>query len=200
MSDEEFEVFDLDDNKLIQKLLLKQYYQTRKQEQNFMHEKRSYMKNWRKANKLRKVEEAGITEEEFVRRKIDRSPDTAIPNMTNDVLRFLKHFDLIDAASFDFYSTELFKKRTEHLLEEVNELNDATSEVEVIDALLDTVYIALGTLHLMKVDVAKHWREIQRANMDKERGPSKRGHDFDVFKPEGWVEPQHAYIREKATK
>ena len=35
---------------------------------------------------------------------------------------------------------------------------------------------------------------IMPANMSKERGVTKRGHAFDVKKPEGWVGPDHTKI------
>lgn len=67
-----------------------------------------------------------------------------------------------------------------------------------VDALLDLVYIALGTLHLMGADAEAHWAEIQRANMTKERAvrpeQSKRGSTLDVFKPDGWTPPDNAAI------
>jgi len=77
---------------------------------------------------------------------------------------------------------------------------------EIIDGLLDLVYVAIGTLTLMEmseVQIREHWSEIQRANMTKERSSgdgdvrSKRGHSLDVVKPEGWTPPDHQTILKK---
>lgn len=61
------------------------------------------------------------------------------------------------------------------------------------DALLDLVYVAMGTAHLMGYPWKLGWRLVQRANLLKQRTPSakesKRGHRLDVVKPAGWTPP-----------
>jgi predicted HAD superfamily Cof-like phosphohydrolase len=47
-------------------------------------------------------------------------------------------------------------------------------------------------------DVEAHWNEIQRANMSKVKGLTKRGHGYDVKKPDGWTEPNHNRIMNKS--
>lgn len=60
------------------------------------------------------------------------------------------------------------------------------------DALVDLAYVVLGTAQLMRLPFDACWAEVQRANMEKERGPTeKRGHELDVRKPEGWRGPEH---------
>jgi predicted HAD superfamily Cof-like phosphohydrolase len=73
--------------------------------------------------------------------------------------------------------------------------------VGLIDALIDLIYFAVGTLDLMKVNGDAHWDAVQSANMEKVRGskasrPNTNG--LDVIKPEGWVapEPRHRKILE----
>jgi predicted HAD superfamily Cof-like phosphohydrolase len=76
---------------------------------------------------------------------------------------------------------------------ETEEAYDVDDLVGVADGLIDLIYVAIGTLQLMGVPVAEGWREVQRANMTKERvakaEDSKRGHAWDIKKPEGWEPP-----------
>lgn len=65
---------------------------------------------------------------------------------------------------------------------------------KAFDALLDLVYVALGTAHLMGYPWDDGWDRVQRANMTKVRAQSdgsdsKRGSSFDVVKPKGWTPP-----------
>lgn len=58
------------------------------------------------------------------------------------------------------------------------------------DALIDLVYVALGTSYLHGTDFDEGWRRVHAANMSKVRAESasdsKRGSAFDVVKPRGW--------------
>jgi len=119
-------------------------------------------------------------------------------NVTTDVTDFLNKFNLQKLDQPGFHP--MLKQRVEHLLEEASELQvaiDESNKEELIDALLDVVYIAIGTAVLCGFDVEAHWNEIQRANMSKERGITKRGHAFDVCKPANWVGPDHTTILRK---
>lgn len=66
-----------------------------------------------------------------------------------------------------------------------------------LDALVDLVYVTLGTAYLQFGADRFHeaWRRVQAANMAKVRcereGDSKRGSTFDVIKPQGWTPPDH---------
>lgn len=65
---------------------------------------------------------------------------------------------------------------------------------QMFDALIDLVYVAMGTAHLKAFPWQEGWNEVQRANMTKVRAQpdgsdSKRGSSFDVVKPEGWRPP-----------
>lgn len=116
-------------------------------------------------------------------------------NYSDDVKQFLDKFGLscLDKPGFH----PMLAQRCAHIDEELAELKTAIDNgdlPEVIDALLDIVYISIGTAHLCGFDTDKHWAEIQRANMSKVRGTTKRGHNFDVKKPENWVAPNHTSI------
>jgi predicted HAD superfamily Cof-like phosphohydrolase len=87
--------------------------------------------------------------------------------------------------------------RLDHLQEELDETIKAVNDddlLEVIDGLIDLIYIASGTLGMCGIKSQLHWDEVQRANMTKERGMTKRGHAYDVKKPEGWIAPNHLKI------
>lgn len=103
-------------------------------------------------------------------------------------------------AKYGFKSEDLtasrFGQRLGLLEEEYNELIDALDKCdseEVVDALIDLVVIAVGTLELLNVDVNRAWTEVHTANMAKERG-AKEGRPsdgWDLRKPEGWTAPSH---------
>lgn len=62
-----------------------------------------------------------------------------------------------------------------------------------LDALVDLVYVILGTSYLQGFDFKEAWNRVHKANMSKVRAlrsqDSKRGSIYDVTKPEGWVAP-----------
>ncbi len=93
---------------------------------------------------------------------------------------------------------EVFLFRFQFLMEELQELmlaHRAGDLAGVADALADLVYVALGTAHFYGIPFDEVFAEVQRANMQKERAESrddprsKRGHRFDIVKPEGWQPP-----------
>jgi predicted HAD superfamily Cof-like phosphohydrolase len=105
---------------------------------------------------------------------------------------------------------EAYNFRLKFLLEELTELfagyglmleakvtktagQDDQDLPQIADALVDLVYVALGTAHMHKLPWPELFAEVQRANMSKKRaesdGESKRGSSLDVVKPEGWKAP-----------
>ncbi len=83
------------------------------------------------------------------------------------------------------------------LVEEINELQQALrgeDSEEVVDALIDIIVVASGTLELLEVDGDKAWEEVLKANSSKERGVKSTRPDsggFDLVKPPSWVSPNH---------
>lgn len=83
------------------------------------------------------------------------------------------------------------------LREELTELERAISDEKLddaVDALIDLIYVAVGTLGEMGVTVQPTWDEVQRANMKKRRGEKSTrsgSGGFDAVKPEGWTGPNH---------
>jgi len=64
---------------------------------------------------------------------------------------------------------------------------------KMLDALVDLVYVDLGTAHLHGFNFEEAWRRVHEANMKKKRakhaGESLRGSSLDVIKPKGWQPP-----------
>jgi predicted HAD superfamily Cof-like phosphohydrolase len=85
--------------------------------------------------------------------------------------------------------------RLEHLKEEVDEFGYANNMSDLpgcVDALIDTVYVALGTAIMMGLDENKFrecWLRVHQANMKKEV-KKMAGHKFGVSKPAGWRSPE----------
>lgn len=65
----------------------------------------------------------------------------------------------------------------------------------MLDALVDLVYVALGTAYLHGFDFQEAWARVHAANMSKIRAKkssdSKRKSKHDVVKPVGWRPPRH---------
>jgi hypothetical protein len=115
----------------------------------------------------------------------------------------------------------LIKFRIHFMAEELHEFSVAAGDLDhekMFDALLDLVYVAMGTAHLFGYPWEAGWDEVQRANMTKERcvvdhrfedsghpvdldacdhegcgkprkAHSSRGSNLDVIKPAGWTGP-----------
>jgi len=103
---------------------------------------------------------------------------TVVHNMDNETLKKYLEF------------------RIKFLQEELDELKQATSAEDAVDALIDLCVVAIGTLDAFKVDSYKAWDEVLEANMNKEVGvkasrPNPLGLP-DLIKPEGWTPPSHA--------
>lgn len=92
---------------------------------------------------------------------------------------------------------ELLLFRYKFMREELEEFLEAYIKGDLpkqADALVDLVYVVLGTAHLMGLPWHELFEEVQRANMAKERAKadgsnSTRGSSFDVVKPPGWTPP-----------
>lgn len=81
------------------------------------------------------------------------------------------------------------------LQEELDELKHAATADDAVDALIDLIVFAVGTLDVYQVDSVKAWQRVYDANIVKEVGIKEgRPNPFglpDLIKPEGWVAPSH---------
>lgn len=132
----------------------------------------------------------------------------------NDVFDFHAKFDLPRNTSPTELSANKLRDRAAFLIEELIEFADAAnltitcykndgrvtydesrSNVPAdyyaqADALIDLVYVALGTAVMMGLPWDALWDDVHAANMRKVKGMSKRGMEDDVTKPIGWRGPQ----------
>lgn len=127
------------------------------------------------------------------------------PNF-DDVREFYERFQLLMALGAPAHLTQRkLTERIDFLQEELNEFIHAARDQDFAkqaDALIDLVYVAMGTAVMLGLPWQALWDEVQRANLAKVRGPTARGHQVDVTKPPGWVPPQldrvlwaHGYAR-----
>ena len=110
----------------------------------------------------------------------------------NDVLEFHKKFGLLTNARPGMLSHKKVQERLEFLQEELDEFNAAVDSKNLAgqaDALIDLVYVALGTAIMMGLPWQALWQDVQKCNMAKVRGISHRNHAVDCVKPDGWVQP-----------
>jgi predicted HAD superfamily Cof-like phosphohydrolase len=89
--------------------------------------------------------------------------------------------------------------RIRFMYEELDEYQKAANEDDLVgqlDALVDLVYVAVGTAYMQNLPFNDAFAIIHSCNMKKERvrrvEQSKRGSIFDVIKPDGWVGPEAA--------
>lgn len=132
--------------------------------------------------------------------------DRELTRMWNDIEEFHHKFHLSYGGAPRVLPEELMDFRIKFLQEELDEYKRAWGDIrmdgdslevraEMLDALVDLVYVALGTAYLHGFNFAEAWRRVQVANMAKVRveraEDSKRGSTFDVVKPNGWLAPSH---------
>ncbi len=112
------------------------------------------------------------------------------------IKEFHSKFELEGAPQPSPLHPHLSHFRMGFLHEEVNEYKQAVRDNDLegqLDALVDLVYVALGTAYLHGFDFNEAFRRVHEANLKKTRArndsDSKRGSSYDVVKPEGWTVP-----------
>lgn len=133
-----------------------------------------------------------------------------------DIKEFHHKFDLAYEGTPRMMPPELSKFRIEFMMEELIEYRKAVEGAQnelsrapeyrdpaeyahhleqQLDALVDLVYVALGTSYLKGFNFREAWRRVHAANMKKVRAinaeESKRGSEYDVVKPKDWEPPSH---------
>jgi len=116
-----------------------------------------------------------------------------------DVFDFHGKFLVPMATTPSFLDPESLEFRIKFLREEVEEFAVACAEGDLrnaADALVDLVYVALGTALMMGLPWRRLWDRVQIKNMAKRRAKddgsdSKRGSPLDVIKPPHWTPPDH---------
>lgn len=134
------------------------------------------------------------------------------PDLFQDIVDFHEKFDLHYNGAPRLLPQELQRFRERFLKEELKEYQTATVRAsnalhpplpmfrdtatfeeylaDMLDGLVDLVYVALGTAYLHGFDFNEAWRRVHEANMEKVRATSeresKRSSMYDVVKPPDW--------------
>lgn len=120
-----------------------------------------------------------------------------------DVHLFHRKMDLLHPKIPQLLSTELMVQREEFIQEELEELMVAfygDNLAAVADALIDLVYVVMGTAVMMGLPWQALWDAVQYANIRKERDPSRdTEHHKGVIKPKGWEPPNLKAILDRYT-
>jgi len=117
--------------------------------------------------------------------------------MFKDVKAFHKKFKLLNSDTPGLLTRRKLFERVEFLTEELEEFKQGVMTQDLAmqaDALVDLVYVALGTAIMLGLPWETLWDDVQRANMEKVRGVGKRNHLVDCIKPPGWVPPHTMMI------
>jgi predicted HAD superfamily Cof-like phosphohydrolase len=122
-----------------------------------------------------------------------------------DVFQFHTKFGLPYPVKPQLLEQDVMEFRHKFMEEELDEMTSAYMAGDlagVADALIDLVYVAMGTAVMMGLPWQLLWDEVQRANMSKMRAESVqdslagtgRGHILDVVKPVDFVPPKIAEL------
>ena len=88
----------------------------------------------------------------------------------NKVGTFMKTFGQEVKTKPSFSSDKINKLRIDLIKEELNELQEAMKNndlLEVADALTDILYVTYGAGHAISIDLDKCFEEVQNSNMSK---------------------------------
>jgi len=134
---------------------------------------------------------------------MNQNKHTNLTGVEQDIKDFHSKFSVKTLNKPGFVDDDLMKFRVGFIQEEFDELKKAVKEkdmVEVADALVDIVYVAVGMADVMGIPFTEIWDEVQRSNLAKVSGKEalenniktlkKPRHAEDVLKPIGWVPPQ----------
>lgn len=115
-------------------------------------------------------------------------------NEYNEVKKFHKAFKLPYLDSPLVLSLDRSKKRYAWMLEEINEFLEASEKQDIVeqaDAMIDTIYFALGTLVEMGIEPDELFNIVQDANMSKlwPDGCPHYNEMGKVIKPDNWEDP-----------
>lgn len=113
-----------------------------------------------------------------------------------DVKKFHKAFNHPVSETPVLLKPERVAVRHSWLQEEIDEFVDAKTIADQADAMIDTIYFAVGTLVEMGVQPQELFEIVQAANMAKlwpDGKPHYNEHN-KVIKPEGWEDPEPKLI------
>lgn len=124
-------------------------------------------------------------------------------DLMSDIREFMTKFGQAYEDGPRELPASLASFRSTLMIEELTEWSQATGRgdhPEVLDALVDLVYVTLGTAYVTGFDFNEAWRRVHEANMKKvnatTEADSKRGSKIDIVKPEGWTAPDLSDLAE----
>lgn len=109
-------------------------------------------------------------------------------NQFRDQEKFMKACDQT-VGEVNYQQKMLYLKLIE---EEFNELKEADSAEDELDALIDILVVTIGAIHSMGADGEGAWNEVMRTNfakIDKDTGKVRKREDGKILKPIGWSPP-----------
>ena len=116
--------------------------------------------------------------------------------MSTNVFEDQKTFMQAGDQSVDTYNKQqldLYVSLIDEELAEVKEGIANNDRVEILDGLIDTIYVAIGALNSLGVNIQGAWDEVQRSNMSKVDPESgkllKRESDGKILKHSGYSAP-----------
>ncbi len=95
---------------------------------------------------------------------------------------------------------EQFELYMELIREEFNELQNADTNEQVFDALLDLIVVCIGAGHSAGYPMEQGWDAVILSNLrkiDPASGKVERRPDGKILKPEGWRPPNLARLLEE---
>lgn len=118
-------------------------------------------------------------------------------DMVKVINDFQTKFNMPQSEKPGFLDSKIMDFRCRFLTEELYEFKyavDTDNLEDAFDALIDLVYVALGTAHMMNLPWSEGFARVHEANMRKiPSSETKRGTGIpDMKKPEGWKKPEFA--------
>lgn len=119
----------------------------------------------------------------------------------SDIFDDQRKFMRACGQSTDEYNKQQYELYKNLISEEAQELVDAKTEVDELDALIDILVVTAGALHSLGCDPDGAWKEVMRSNFDKvdpRTGRVSKREDGKVLKPVNWEPPRlERFIRSR---
>lgn len=108
--------------------------------------------------------------------------------MINEVKSFLNKFGFMYEGKPRRLNNNIKMSRITHMKEELLEYETATNAEQDLDALVDLIYLAIGTAILHGFDIEEAFKRVHQANMKRIR-KDKNNFKLGMEKPKDWIEP-----------
>lgn len=118
------------------------------------------------------------------------------PRDALSLLDMVRHFHAVAGVPVASVPSTLsparLSARVEWLREEVNELESASTLVDQVDAAVDVLYLALGALVEMGVELERPFMLVHETNLAKAwpDGRFRQTATGKIIKPDGWQSPR----------